>query len=548
MGLGVLEPRSATGTVPGTVVLEAEAVDRVDGHSELLKRASGKHNDIILTPQPSDDPNDPLNWPSWKKYLTMLILVMGCCFCGSITGPLLNASLAILAVELDRSFGQITLISGYQLLVAGACGPLVSALSRKYGKRPVFLFSSTICLVGTIIGSVSYTYNTLLAARTIQGFTLAAYESLVFSAVGDLFFVHQRGVWTMVMTFTLTCVSNLVSVVSGSITFALGWHYLFHIMIACVGFQLILLILFVPETNYRRVPSTVASSSASGNGDDGIEKEGGVIGVEDVQQVEAVRRIPKKKTFWQEMAVYNGTFSDENLFALIIAPFVVCSNTLALWTIFITGAVTSFYVAIAYVTAQLFSVPPYNLNTSQVGYISLGPFIGGALGAVLIGIMLDPLSLWLTKKNKGIYEPEFRLALTPLGMLCGIGLFGFGALSADLDSVYGVAVMWGVMLCGCSFIIGPYSAYTIDAFREMASEIFIANVMFKNFLFYGYSYFVNNWTASAGPKAPFFTFGGISLVFVSTTVLVYMFGKRYRWFWATHNILEKLNITTHAEM
>ncbi|CAK7235003.1 hypothetical protein SCUCBS95973_009123 [Sporothrix curviconia] len=420
MGLGVFGPRSATSPVPGTVVLEVEAAERIEAHNEQLKRASGRHNDIM--PQPSDDPNDPLNWPSWKN-------------------------LAVLAVELNRSFGQITLISGYQLLVAGACGPLVSALSRKYGKRPVFLFSSSICLVGTIIGSFSYTYSTLLAARTIQGFTLTAYESLVFSVVGDLFFVHQRGVWTMVMTFTLTCVSNLVSVVSGSITFALGWHYLFHIM--------------------------VASADANTN-----EKEDGVIGVKDVRQVEAVTSVPKKKTFWQEIAIYNGTFTDENLFSLIIAPFVVCSNMLALWTIFITGAVTPFYVAIAYVTAQLFSPPPYNLPTAAVGYISLGPFIGGALGSVLIGMLLDPLTLWLTKKNKGIYEPEFRLALTPLGLLCGIGLFGFGDLSAEQGSVYGVAVMWGVMLCGCSFIIGPYPAYTIDAFRDMASQIFIADVIF----------------------------------------------------------------------
>lgn len=164
--------------------------------------------------------------------------------------------------------------------------------------------------------------------------------------------------------------------------------------------------------------------------------------------------VPKKKTIWQELAVFNGTFSDENLFGLVIAPFVVCSNILALWTIFITGAVTSFYVAIAYVTAQIFSPPPYLLSTAEIGYMSLGPFIGGALGSVLVGALLDPLSLWLTKKNGGIYEPEFRLALTPLGLLCGIGLFGFGSLSASQGSVYAVAVMWGVMLCGCSFVIG----------------------------------------------------------------------------------------------
>lgn len=561
MGLGIREPRSTNGPVPGTVVLEVEVAERVDAHGGFLKSGSGRHSDIVLTPQPSNDPNDPLNWPSWKKYTTMMILVLGSCFCGSCTGPLLNASLAILAVELDRSFGEITLISGYQLLVAAACGPLVSALSRKYGKRPIFLFSSTMCLIGTIIGSVSYSYNTLLAARAVQGLSLAAYESLVFTCVGDLFFVHERGLWTMVITFTLTCVSNLISVVAGSITFSLGWHYLFHILNACLGLQLILLLLFVPETSYIRASSEAEAaigqqSMLDTNSADAIEKEGAAIVDGLSRHVETpsacmpsptAADAPKKKTFWQELAVYNGTFTDESLLGLVIAPFVVCTNILALWTIFVTGAVTSFYVAIAYVTAQLFSPPPYLLSTADVGYMSLGPFIGGAIGSVLIGALLDPLSLWLTKKNGGIYEPEFRLALTPLGFLCGIGLFGFGALSGSQGNVYAVAVMWGVMLFGCSFVIGPYSAYTIDAFREMSSEIFVANVMFKNFLFYGYSYFVNDWTASAGPRAPFYTFGAISLVFVSTTVLVYVFGKKYRMFWSTHNVLKKLNITTHAE-
>lgn len=37
-----------------------------------LERFSGQgHTDteIILQPRPTSDPNDPLNWPKWRKYL-----------------------------------------------------------------------------------------------------------------------------------------------------------------------------------------------------------------------------------------------------------------------------------------------------------------------------------------------------------------------------------------------------------------------------------------------------------------------------------------------
>src|SRR5271169_845862 len=38
-----------------------------------LKHSTGKDKDIILVPQPSESPRDPLNWPLWKKDLVFLI-------------------------------------------------------------------------------------------------------------------------------------------------------------------------------------------------------------------------------------------------------------------------------------------------------------------------------------------------------------------------------------------------------------------------------------------------------------------------------------------
>lgn len=39
-----------------------------------LKHGTGRDAHIVLVPQPSDDPNDPLNWPRWKKHLTYGVL------------------------------------------------------------------------------------------------------------------------------------------------------------------------------------------------------------------------------------------------------------------------------------------------------------------------------------------------------------------------------------------------------------------------------------------------------------------------------------------
>ena len=59
MGLAVLELRNGE-HVPGTVVFDSSAADFQDD-GNTFKRGSGKDSHLVLIPQPSVDPNDPLN-------------------------------------------------------------------------------------------------------------------------------------------------------------------------------------------------------------------------------------------------------------------------------------------------------------------------------------------------------------------------------------------------------------------------------------------------------------------------------------------------------
>ena len=65
--------------------------------------------------------------------------------------------------------------------------PFCSALARKYGKRPQYLFGCTMALIGTIVCVVSGSnYSTLLAGRLLQGFGTTPFESLSLAAIGDM--------------------------------------------------------------------------------------------------------------------------------------------------------------------------------------------------------------------------------------------------------------------------------------------------------------------------------------------------------------------------
>ena len=141
MGLGILEgnltqflpvlvARLLTGFldhklphVPGTVLLNDEAA-----HSEALtgglKHGTGKNAHIVLAPQPSEDPNDPLNWSTWKKEIVTYILCFGAMLNAATIGPLLNSSIVVIATDLNRSITDVVVISGYNLLAVGASGYL----------------------------------------------------------------------------------------------------------------------------------------------------------------------------------------------------------------------------------------------------------------------------------------------------------------------------------------------------------------------------------------------------------------------------------------
>lgn len=255
----------------------------------------------------------------------------------------------------------------------------------------------------------------------------------------------------------------------------------------------------------------------------------------------------KKKTFTQNLAIFSGTYSNENLLQLFLAPFAVVLNLAVAWILVINSMYVALYVVIAFVLAQLFAAPPYLLDSASIGYLSFGPFIGGILGSVILGVLSDPFIKWCARRNKGVYEPEYRLVPVFIGVLSGVGLMLFGHLVQQGASPYATATVHGLMLFGVMFTCIGTSNYALDAYRGMANEIFIASMAVKNLILYGFSYFVNNWTAEVGPQHAFYVWGGVAFALIATVPVAFLFGKKYRSWWARHHVFETLHVTTHEE-
>ena len=92
MALGVLQCQHLE-HVPGTALLQDHGVGSIQSAEDRAVAAGYagvnpallKHRgDFILVPQPSDSPNDPLNWSKARKTILSCLIVYSVALCGGM--------------------------------------------------------------------------------------------------------------------------------------------------------------------------------------------------------------------------------------------------------------------------------------------------------------------------------------------------------------------------------------------------------------------------------------------------------------------------------
>lgn len=82
--------------------------------------------------------------------------------------------------------------AGWQFWPAAVAGLVGSAFARVWGKRPVYLFSIILLFIGGIWNALATSADSFLGARVLQGLGLGAFETIVPSSIGDMYFVSSQ--------------------------------------------------------------------------------------------------------------------------------------------------------------------------------------------------------------------------------------------------------------------------------------------------------------------------------------------------------------------
>ncbi|PQE03431.1 major facilitator superfamily transporter protein [Rutstroemia sp. NJR-2017a BBW] len=547
--MGMLIMEDSMEHVPGTTRYfdDPERPQVASAESIGLKCDTSGPQPIILVPQPSDDPNDPLNWPLWKRDVVLLVLSLVSIF-ATCLGPILAANTLTLSLHFALPFTEIALLTGYYLLGVGFAGIFYIPTARIWGKRHEFLLGTVILIISSALGGAATSYRGLLWARIWQGIGTAPFEALVNATVGDLYFVHERGKRMALTNLAVFGGSFFTPILVGKITHTIGWRWSFYFVAIFIGACLPLVIFLLPETAYNR-PEHLNTDLASTddvhlfNLKPGHELEQVLRGPKTIETiitsnsnlVQPGSQSSKKNrnysprnangdrngnanaprpSYKSTLLPFSGRYSKENFFKLLLRPFPLFFQPAIFWACLIQGTLIGWTVFIGIILAAIFLGPPLFWDEVKTGYAYTGAFIGAILGFLIAGLLADWSAKWMTRRNKGVYEPEFRILLVIPQLVFGCaGLYGFG-ITANNPVHYGW--FWPIFFFGLEvmgMVIGAVASalYIVDAHRDIAIEAFTCLLIFKNFFSFGLTWSAYDWLVQNGVYSTFMIISSIQV-------------------------------------
>ncbi|KAJ6114260.1 Major facilitator superfamily domain general substrate transporter [Penicillium sp. IBT 16267x] len=529
-----IEEELGTKILPGTEIM-------ADVGSHHFVKSSSK-SDRVLVPQPSQDPHDPLNWSRSWKALTMFSTTLTTFSQGF--GPLALAPMFPQMMEtFDRSLSDVVQFTGVCILVLGFSNFLWVPLSTTFGRRPVLILSTLICLASNIWRAVAPTYGSYMGACVLNGIGAGPAETLQPQIIADILFLHERGAYNT-LYFTAYFGSLMIGpIVAGPMADHISWRSFFWLNVGLLGLSLAFLVFGFPETKWHRVhPDEVAHVEQTPSADESEKSIG--TQQEDVRVEQHTadpylhKGFPCKKQFqlWQ----LSGASWKDTLISFWI-PWKLLAFPIVELSAFVVSWSASCFLTLNLTQSQAFAAPPYNFSSQSIGFTNFAILIGAFIGLATNGPFSDWISMRATRKNKGIREPEMRLpamVIYVIIMIIGNFVVAFGY---QYKWDWRVIVIIGYTAAGIQVAALPaiVSTYAVDSYKPVAGSIFVAITVNKNLWGYGFSKFITPWITDSGFVKPIMLNMSLCTLWCLCAIPFYLYGKKFRG-WTAKSWIHKM--------
>ncbi|EUC27515.1 hypothetical protein COCCADRAFT_41778 [Bipolaris zeicola 26-R-13] len=491
-----------------------------EGGKDINNNIQQANGDIVLLsgsdeirkiPVPTDDPNDPLNFSTLRKWG----IVVTCCWFSifsliavSGTGAFM-ATLYGMYIPQGHTPEEVTGLSTYSTMVmAFGCLGLLP-LAFIFGRRPVFLFAVLLCFVTNITAATAKDFNAHLISRIFLGIGTGATESLLPLILSDVTFLHERSFYFGLYWSVQNCVNAGLQISNSYLVAASLWRMFYWFFAVTLGLSTLLVVFLAPETKFQRSPTLL-------NGQVIYTDEFGTtrivtdpIAIAQYGELERIEtRKIVKKSFMQELKPWSD----------------VTTNGFSVWLN-------------AYIKIGKAATAPGIIYSLLVSSISLGVAIGITLvySSVLeqgYGWNAKSVGLFnLTRRNSSVHKPEHHLVhliIPTLTGIIGIVAIAIGAQWPERYSAWGMVIGWAIYEFSFTCILITTTTFAAEVIPENPGAGVVVVVGGKNLVSFGAAYGIVPMTHVFSYIKTFMILMGIFISICLLGIPVYFLNSKWR--------------------
>ncbi|PVH68467.1 MFS general substrate transporter [Cadophora sp. DSE1049] len=462
-----------------------------------------KDGRTVLHPQPSDDPNDPLNWSWKKKHAILTVIVFGSFSCDFSAGT--QSTVVQQGIDWNMSPNAVNKANNLNILMIGIGGLIWVPVCRFIGRGPVMFWTTIFGFAFILGGTVVQNFESYYAMRGLQTAFLSSYLTIGLIVITDVFYFHEHarkiGIWIA----SVLIAPNLAPVFANLILYYLNeWRPVWYMVLPVVAITLILVPVLADETYYDRTIS-LERQPARGS------------------------RISRLTGAWQ---IRNHTYfpsvwsSTLHLLKHMARPLVIAC-------FFYYLLAYMWFIGTAIAGPILLQTPReaggYGFNSKVVALISIAPLVGVGVGELFGHFFNDWVADRYIRRHNGTFVPEARLItnyLVTLIMVPGLVLLG-QVLEKHLHWI-GIVFGWGMYTAGACALSVALFAYMADSYPLATGEVSAILNLSRCAGGFSVGYFELEWGLKSGYDVSF----GIQAAIVASSIFMLIsfkfFGHRLR--------------------